>query len=193
MMQVLPGGHGARTYQDERFSYVVLRRGARPTPDTVPELTIARQRQIDPPDAVQQAIEAGEIHCLEPKSCVSVQKPHCIARGQSHPQATVYCNGAIPWQGLITQQGAITRHMLTMHAGSAGRLNIRWNLMVTMFVFSCGMLSVCLASGHIDSVCIHQIWTSVVSASKPRHTSCEYWPCSSLVSLLHACYLGSPV
>ena len=131
--------------------------------------------------------------CLEPKSCVSVQKPHCIARGKSHPQATVYCNGAIPWQGLITQQGAITRHMLTMHAGPAGRLNIRWNLMVTMFVFSCSMLSVCLASGHIDSVCIHQIWTSVVSASKPRHTSCEYWPCSSLVSLLHACYLGSLV
>ena len=62
VLQVLPGGHGARTYQDERFSYVVLRRGARPTPDTVPELTIARQRQIDPPDAVQQAIDAGEIH-----------------------------------------------------------------------------------------------------------------------------------
>lgn len=59
--KVLPGGHGARTYQDERFSYVVLRRGARPTPHTIPELTIARQRQIDPPDAVQQAIEAGAI------------------------------------------------------------------------------------------------------------------------------------
>lgn len=59
--KVLPGGHGARTYQDERFSYVVLRRGARPTPHTVPELTIARQRQIDPPDAVQQAIDAGAI------------------------------------------------------------------------------------------------------------------------------------
>ncbi|DBA84954.1 TPA: hypothetical protein ACH3X2_005695 [Trebouxia sp. C0005] len=59
--KVLPGGHGARTYQDERFSYVVLRQGARPTSHTIPDLTIARQRQIDPPDAVQQAIEAGAI------------------------------------------------------------------------------------------------------------------------------------
>lgn len=67
MMQVLPGGHGARTYQDERFSYVVLRRGARPTSHTIPDLTIARQRQIDPPDAVQQAIEAGDIPLTGPQ------------------------------------------------------------------------------------------------------------------------------
>lgn len=61
-MQVLPGGQGARTYQDERFSYVVLRRGPRPGSETIPEFTIARQRQVDPPDAVQQAIEAGDSH-----------------------------------------------------------------------------------------------------------------------------------
>lgn len=61
-MQVLSGGHGARTYQDERFSYVVLRRGPRPGPETVPDLTVARQRQVDAPDAVQRAIEAGELH-----------------------------------------------------------------------------------------------------------------------------------
>ena len=59
-LQVLPGGQGARTYQDERFSYVVLRRGPRPGSHTIPDFTIARQRQIDPPDAVQQAIEAGD-------------------------------------------------------------------------------------------------------------------------------------
>ncbi|KAL3162829.1 hypothetical protein ABBQ32_009284 [Trebouxia sp. C0010 RCD-2024] len=60
--KVLSGGHGARTYQDERFSYVVLRRGPRPGPETVPDLTVARQRQVDAPDAVQRAIEAGELH-----------------------------------------------------------------------------------------------------------------------------------
>lgn len=60
MAQVLSGGHGARTYQDERFSYVVMRRGARPGPESIPDLTVARQRQVDPPDAVQRAIEAGE-------------------------------------------------------------------------------------------------------------------------------------
>ena len=58
-LQVLPGGQGARTYQDERFSYVVLRRGTRPGIDTITDVTIARQRQVDPPDAVQKAIEAG--------------------------------------------------------------------------------------------------------------------------------------
>lgn len=63
-MQVLSGGHGARTYQDERFSYVVMRRGPRPGPETVPDLTVARQRQVDVPDAVQRAIEAGELHPL---------------------------------------------------------------------------------------------------------------------------------
>ncbi len=108
MMQVLPGGHGARTYQDERFSYVVLRRGARPTPDTIPELTIARQRQIDPPDAVQQAIEAGEM------SLTGAQKL-C-----QHPNATLYF------------KGASTRHVLTRHAGLTGRLEIGWNLVVTL-------------------------------------------------------------
>lgn len=56
---MLPGGHGARTYQDERFSYVILRRGARPTAGSLPEVSIARQRQVDAPDAVQQAIDAG--------------------------------------------------------------------------------------------------------------------------------------
>ena len=60
LVQVLSGGHGARTYQDERFSYVVMRRGPRPGPQSVPDLTVARQRQVDPPDAVQRAIEAGE-------------------------------------------------------------------------------------------------------------------------------------
>lgn len=60
VVQVLSGGHGARTYQDERFSYVVLRRGSRPGPETIPDLTVARQRQVDAPDAVQRAIEAGE-------------------------------------------------------------------------------------------------------------------------------------
>ena len=59
-MQVLAGGHGARTYQDERFSYVVLRRGPRPGPETIPDLTVARQRQVDPPDAIQRAIQAGD-------------------------------------------------------------------------------------------------------------------------------------
>lgn len=94
VLQVLPGGHGARTYQDERFSYVVLRRGARPTPDTVPELTIARQRQIDPPDAVQQAIEAGEI------SLFGAQKL-C-----QRPEATLYCKGAItPTSHSVLQWG----------------------------------------------------------------------------------------
>lgn len=34
------GGHGPRTYQDERFSYVVLRRGARP--GAAADLQIAR-------------------------------------------------------------------------------------------------------------------------------------------------------
>ena len=58
-MQVLPGGSGARTYQDERFSYVVLRRGPHPGVNTIPDVTIARQRQVDPPDDVQKAIEAG--------------------------------------------------------------------------------------------------------------------------------------
>ena len=60
VVQVLAGGHGARTYQDERFSYVVMRRGQRPGPESIPDLTVARQRQVDPPDAVQHAIEAGE-------------------------------------------------------------------------------------------------------------------------------------
>lgn len=60
LLQVLSGGHGARTYQDERFSYVVMRRGPRPGPETVPDLTVARQRQVDAPDAVQRAIDAGE-------------------------------------------------------------------------------------------------------------------------------------
>ena len=60
MVQVLAGGHGARTYQDERFAYVVLRRGPRPGLESIPDLSIARQRQVDPPDAVQLAINAGE-------------------------------------------------------------------------------------------------------------------------------------
>lgn len=59
VVQVLPGGHGARTYQDERFSYVILRRGPRPAGESVPEVSVARQRQVDAPDAVQQAIDAG--------------------------------------------------------------------------------------------------------------------------------------
>ena len=61
---MLPGGHGARTYQDERFSYVVLRRGPRPGPEAIPDLTVARQRQVDPPDALQRAIEAGHLTTL---------------------------------------------------------------------------------------------------------------------------------
>lgn len=68
-LQVLSGGHGARTYQDERFSYVVMRRGPRPGPESIPDLTVARQRQVDSPDAVQRAIEAGEhlpLSCLPP-------------------------------------------------------------------------------------------------------------------------------
>ncbi|KAA6420150.1 MAG: hypothetical protein FRX49_09813 [Trebouxia sp. A1-2] len=112
--KVLPGGHGARTYQDERFSYVVLRRGARPTSHTIPDLTIARQRQIDPPDAVQQAIEAG----------------------------------------------AVT--LMTPNAVFARRLKTGWSLMVTMLVFSRGMLPLSLASGHIESVCVLAMWTLVV-------------------------------
>ena len=60
VVQVLPGGHGARTYQDERFSYVILRRGPRPAAESVREVSVARQRKVDPPDAVQQAIDAGE-------------------------------------------------------------------------------------------------------------------------------------
>jgi hypothetical protein len=52
-------------------------------------------------------------------------------------------------------QGAITQHMLDGHAGFAGRLETGWNLMATMFVSLCGMLSVSLASGHIESVCVH--------------------------------------
>ena len=67
VVQVLSGGHGARTYQDERFSYVVMRRGSRPGVEAIPDLTVARQRQVDPPDAVQRAIEAGTpFSCLFP-------------------------------------------------------------------------------------------------------------------------------
>ena len=59
VMQVLPGGQGARTYQDERFSYVVLRRGPRPDSQIVLECTFGRQRLIEPADDVQKAIDAG--------------------------------------------------------------------------------------------------------------------------------------
>ena len=38
--QVLAGGHAARDYQDERFSYVILRRGDRPQRTSI--LDIAR-------------------------------------------------------------------------------------------------------------------------------------------------------
>ena len=67
-VQVLSGGHGARTYQDERFSYVVMRRGPRPGPESIPDLTLARQRQVDPPDAVQRAVEAGGDSPFSPPS-----------------------------------------------------------------------------------------------------------------------------
>lgn len=41
--KVLPGGHPARPYQDERFSYVVLRRRPRPTSSSAEILEIAQQ------------------------------------------------------------------------------------------------------------------------------------------------------
>ncbi len=83
---MLPGGHGARTYQDERFSYVVLRRGPRPGLETVPDLSIARQRQIDPPDAVQQAIEAGD-------GCSIYDLPHTRLYGE-HQYRQICCNAS---------------------------------------------------------------------------------------------------
>ncbi len=131
VLQVLPGGHGARTYQDERFSYVVLRRGARPAPHTVPELTIARQRQIDPPDAVQQAIEAGEISSTGAQQLCQ------------NSQATLYFKGAT-----LYFKGAITLQML--NTGFAGRLKIGWNLTVTPCL--CSHVACCLCPWHQDSL-----------------------------------------
>ena len=41
--KVLPGGHPARPYQDERFSYIVLRRRPRPTSSGAAALEIAQR------------------------------------------------------------------------------------------------------------------------------------------------------
>ena len=105
VVQVLSGGHGARTYQDERFSYVVMRRGPRPGPETIPDLTVARQRQLDAPDAVQRVIEAGEdsplsiIPLLPPfppsSSLPPPAVPLSISPACPHPPSASFCNPLI--------------------------------------------------------------------------------------------------
>ncbi|KAL3162830.1 hypothetical protein ABBQ32_009284 [Trebouxia sp. C0010 RCD-2024] len=94
--KVLSGGHGARTYQDERFSYVVLRRGPRPGPETVPDLTVARQRQVDAPDAVQRAIEAGVI----PRSPKQMPATHPEADVDASSEEDSDAESAAAWSAM---------------------------------------------------------------------------------------------
>ena len=57
-MQVLQDGHAARDYQDERFSYVVLRRGPRKAaPDPSPSIARTLQGEADQPGQAYQPPE----------------------------------------------------------------------------------------------------------------------------------------
>ena len=81
--QVLADGHAARDYQDERFSYVILRRGHRPNHISVQHIARAAAGDLEvpkqsySPDVVQVRIETlhtgtAELHRWRTGVCILV-------------------------------------------------------------------------------------------------------------------------